>query len=375
MSQTTDFIAKITEKLRHDRELRLDISHELQTHLDEAIDEYKASNYDDEAAITQAIKDMGDADELADDLWQSNRSRMKLRAWCWWIARLSLLPACVVATIVLIITGIATVGGVQPNPEEKPSQPMSPLHAWLENRMLDQMSPAQRLIAFGDPQGKDLAARWKPLRDAYPNEPLYQLNYLRALCLYGSKKTDQRQALIQQAIDRGRELDPDNGIYDLLAMSMFLPRVEQEDDLSRSYELPGRDREKLEKHYPQQFKEPVDIEQIRATITQLQKAVDHPYISLHSLDMLRHRMAQMPPSRSMREYFKRVMIALGTQMPNGGYRNLNRFVCAAALQQAKAGHVDEALAWLDLQDQYTLVTSCHEVRFVPLNSRYALLQQ
>ena len=162
MSQTTDFIAKITEKLRHDRELRLDISHELQTHLDEAIDEYKASNYDDEAAITQAIKDMGDADELADDLWQSNRSRMKLRAWCWWIARLSLLPACVVATIVLIITGIATVGGVQPNPEEKPSQPMSPLHAWLENRMLDQMSPAQRLIAFGDPQGKGLAARWKP---------------------------------------------------------------------------------------------------------------------------------------------------------------------------------------------------------------------
>ena len=363
MSQTTDFIAKITEKLRHDRELRLDISHELQTHLDEAIDEYKASDYDEEAAITQAIKDMGDAEELADDLWQSNRFRMKLRAWCWWIARLSLWPACVLVTFGFIITGLSHVGMLQHSGEygEVPDTGrFNPIHLTsklIEEHMRSRMSPAQRLIAFGDEKASDQIQCWKALRDAFPDEPLYQLKYIGTLINTANNEKKPENKLVLDELQRGRKLDPDNGVYDLIEASLLIRDVKFVEDAKQSLVFPALRNKPTsdpnEPHHPYCFESPQSLDEMKQAISLLERAVYHPYITLHMMDMQRLRMAQLPAARSMQEYFIRVTRVQGVYLPPlANSRRLARYIGAAALQQAYKGDGKSAIQWLELSDHW-----------------------
>ncbi len=351
MSKTTDFIERITEKLKHDRELRLDISHELQTHLDEAVEEYQASDYSDDDAIEAAIKDMGDAEELTDDLWQANKSRMKLRAWCWIVARMTLMPICLAMILAFILSGLATLGLMKGQSEDAFSQGHSSIQAWVENAVLKQMSDQQRLIVMGDMNARTLAERWKPLCDAYPDEPLYQLNYIRALCLYGSKRPQGWDDQFLKALKRGRKLDPDNGIYDVLEVSMFLPKFEYEDTHYAGLEYYERCGKNLIVRYPLRIKENCDLQMIGNVVKSLEKATDHSEISIHHVDIVAKRLSQLPDPKTMREYFFRVSLAVGTSQMTGGLRNLNLMICAGAVEQARQGNVDEALRWLDVMER------------------------
>lgn len=360
MSKTSDFIAKITEKLCHDRELQLDVTHELQTHLDEAIAEYKSSEYSEEDAIAAAIKDMGDAEELAEDLWQSNRSRMKFRAWCWWIARLTLWPMSVLVTLAFIISGIATNGMMQEWGAVGPNIFVhGPAGARINDYMLKfmrtGMTEDQKLIAFGDESvSVHQAKRWKVLVDRWPDEPLYQINYLVQLIdSQPCEIKDGKREEIIAALNRGRQLEPNNGMYDLIAGCLLLPQVKYDDDPLISVDMPGSKAGtgKLSSYSPQLFQESQDDNVVREMTHYLHEAIRHDYITLHHFDMLRHRMAQLPPPRSMREYFWRIQTASSILLPNLGWsRMFERYICTSAINQAKGGNVDLALQWLDMLD-------------------------
>lgn len=364
MSKTTEFIEKITQKLHHDRELRLDISHELQTHLDEAIEEYKASDYSQEDAATQAIKDMGDPDELAEDLWQANRLRMKLRAWCWWIARLSLWPVCVLAIMWFVLSSASSSGVLHDVDqmalnETKASFPLEKWAGrWKESQLRSRMTPEQRLIAFGDERQQDRIQQWKALRDAYPDQPLYQLHYILQLLPKWNGKAKQFPFIediqtMNQELDRGQQLDPDNGVYDLIKAMTLLPTVDYERDQSISYSSPMREDIDEERSHPNMFKQQQDPALIEQIMMSLSKAMDHRYIASHDLDMLRHRMEQLPPAHTMREYIFRIQNAIGINLPLlTQSRKLARYVSAAAMERAKQGNKELAVQWLDILDHW-----------------------
>ncbi|MFG0249332.1 MAG: permease prefix domain 1-containing protein [Phycisphaeraceae bacterium JB051] len=358
MSKTNDFIETITEKLKHDRELRLDISHELQTHLDEAVEEYKASDYSDDDAIEAAIKDMGDAEQLTDDLWQANKSRMKLRAWCWWIARLTLWPASVLVTLAFFLSGLASNGMFQDWGAAGPNLIMYGENGTKVNRYLLQfmrsgMTEEQKLIAFGDESKMDdPVKRWEVLVDRWPEEPLYQAHYVAQMMVNGLREIpDQKRDELKGALRRGKELEPRNGMYDLVDACLNLPIVKFEDDTTLEASMPNNKTGELEPYHPMRFSESQDEATIALAVEQLQEVIKHDYITMHHLDMLRHRMAQLPPPRSMREYYWRVQTASSILLPGlGPIRQFDRFVCVAAMDQARMGNVKTALQWMDMLD-------------------------
>lgn len=365
MSAIKNYVDQITQKLRHDRELQLDIAHELQTHLDEAVEEYKASEYEEDQAIEQAIRDMGDADELAEDIWQSNRFRMKLRAWCWWIARLTLWPTCVMVTLAFLISGVGYTGVLrsakyrtQAMPMESPQNLAEYSQQLFENQMRSKMTATQRLIAFGDEQARNKIKRWKALRDTFPDEPLYQMKYILTI-FSGSGKNpakkdwDVEPEQLLSEFQRGAKLDPENGIYDLLHALISLPEVKYHDDKTISIQTPSVKDGSLETDYPYVFEKPQDLQKIQKIVSLLRDAVGHEYICAHEWDVLRHRMEQLPQARSIREYMFRVTSSFDTNLPMLRLnRKLSRYVGAAAIQHAKNDEVDEALVWLGLLDRW-----------------------
>jgi hypothetical protein len=367
MSKTNDFIERITDKLKHDRELRLDISHELQTHLDEAVEEYKASDYSDEDAIEAAIKDMGDAEELTDDLWQANKFRIKLRAWCWWIARLTLWPASVVLVLVFIILNsmvprvlMGTYDLVEIERDQNGYNIRALASRYYRYRLMSQMSEDQKLIAFGKMDADNPVDRWKPLRDKFPDVPLYQLNYIQALfpsngCGTNERKFDRQT--VQTELIRGRELDPGNGIYDIYQAYAIMPEYNLKVDESRGFQVNNYGCDSKANHMkwirPCRFHEPMSDTLKQQLLDCLDNALKHTYITDANFDFLKHRMNQLPPATTLQDYSIRMHEATRMRLSNlGRVRTLHRYYGVMALEYAEAGQADKAFELLGKIDQW-----------------------
>lgn len=362
MSDFYDITQRATRRLARDRELRREVAAELESHLQASAAEFRAADYDDEAAAAEAAKAFGDPDEVADALWNANRFRLRLRAWAWWAARLTLLPTCVAAVVWFVISGVA-----YPMQMKNISGGWSSEPTWMEMRVRSRMTDEQRLIYFGDEAADNPVAARKALRDAYPDEPLYQLNYLTTLLsFYEPYEEYDMRATWQQAIDaalvvneadRGEALDPDNGIYDLIrATTLTEPWFSIEEDKTLSFErLDGRGEvgsEARVKATINVFQGDIDESKLTQALTALQLAAEKPYLTTHSMDMLRHRLEQLPPPRSMQEYLMRIGGEIGTLMPTLGHRRkLARLVSAEAIRRARAGDRDRALELLDTLDR------------------------
>ena len=347
---------RATARLRRDRELRLEVAHELRTHLDAAAAEYRTAGYDDPAARAAAAHAFGDPDTLADDLWQAHRRRLRLRAWAWWTVRLTLLPVCLLALGGFVFSGLTYVTQYQ-NVEAFQDDDDN----WIKRRVEARMTAEQRLIYFGDQSADNPVARWEAVRDRYPDEPLYQLQLLRTLLTYHdypdgveSQEPWQQRISVDRILNeaaRGRQLDPDNGIYDLIDAAYLFPLslpLEPDPALGFSYETPvetGDDNGRAT-FEPYVFVEPVDEAAMDRLVRVVERAAAKPYISMHAVDLVRHRLAQLPPPRSLAEYMVRVASEVGTLLPHlGHHRAIARLLCAEAVRQAQLGAAgDEAAA-------------------------------
>ena len=86
MTAFDDVVDRLTERLRIDPELRLEVGQELRTHLEDSAAEFRQAGCGDEEAARQAVERLGDEAELANALWQANRRRLRSRAVARWIA-------------------------------------------------------------------------------------------------------------------------------------------------------------------------------------------------------------------------------------------------------------------------------------------------
>lgn len=264
MSDFRELTDRATTKLRRDRDLRLEVTRELETHLEASAAEFRAADYSEEDAQAAAVKAFGDPDTMANDLWDANRYRLKIRVWAWWVARLTLLPTCVIAALLFIVSGLTATtrlnevtSGVGPHQEG--------LLAWQEQRLKSKMTAEQRLIYFGDESADDPIDRWRAVRDAHPAEVLDQLELISIMLSrlpeapkldpwppndpegYGGPyfpPTDDdlaqhaaaqtlhgqaKEALLAE-LERGAAMDPDNGIYALLTAGLALHGFEFDDE-------------------------------------------------------------------------------------------------------------------------------------------------
>jgi hypothetical protein len=146
---------RLTLRLRIDPELRMDVSHELRTHLEDAAAEFRGAGQGEEEAAASAVKALGEERELGEMLWQANRRRIRFRQAAKWAARVTLLPGALAVVVLLLTTFlpmsavVAVFGGF--NFGER-----VPFARVLNTSGLN---ADQKLILFGDPKAKNQAER------------------------------------------------------------------------------------------------------------------------------------------------------------------------------------------------------------------------
>ncbi len=366
MSHFQDVVQQATARLKRDRELRLEVSRELENHLEDAFAEFRSAEYSEEEAVEAARKAFGPPQDVAEKLWEANRFRLKWRAWAWWVARLTLIPACLLAVGVFVVSGVSAVSMTSSVTDVgvAGATPSSGIRGWLASRQKQQMTESQRLIFYGDESADNVTDRWRALRDARPDEVLFQL-HLVAHMLF-EKWTDpkgiafsewqQQLRPLREELARGEEMDPRNGIYALINAGLWATTIDMYPDdpalrtdpavvMTLDRDGQGQERSAQEiMHFPKEAPRAA----IESVISGLAQAADRPYLSMHVADRIARRLDQLPPPDSLQAYVRRMSDEWGTLLPSlGPSRQVARVACAEALRRAAAGDRAGAIAVLD----------------------------
>jgi hypothetical protein len=210
---------RVTDRLRVDDELRLEVAHELQTHLEESAAELRAAGRSDDDAVAEASRALGSEDELAEQLWQANRRRVRRRKVARWTLGATLVPAAAAIAIVttwhtllsvMLLVAMASHG----------TAPDSGLIGYAgrmaEARVLAKVPPADRALAVNDGDIDQRAVRARQILDRSPNDPA-------AFAQYASMEMARQEAspspanldALLDVLHKGAALDPDNALYPL----------------------------------------------------------------------------------------------------------------------------------------------------------------
>jgi len=375
MTEFQELIEQATKRLKRDRELRLEVSRELESHLEAAAAEYHEGDYTDEETQTAAIKDFGDPNTIADRLWEANRFRLKLRAWAWWAARVTLLPACILALGVFVLSGwsTATMANQLISSGELMLSNDNTLGRWFVSRQKAEMSTEQQLIFYGDESAPDVISRWQAVRDAHPEEVLHQIHLISHMLSELGNTTQQAEqsdwpnkaAAVRQELKRASQLDPRNGMYALIDAGLSaipidlgslkspigLESFEQETQPEPAVVMTLTRNSNDDTRVPTEIlRLPKDHDRaaVERVLTGLSEAANQPYLSMHAIDRVGHRLAQLPSPNSIQDYLIRVADEINTLLPElSPTQKVARIACAEALQRAETGDAEGAIAVLD----------------------------
>ena len=356
-----ELVDRCTARFKRDRELRMELANELESHLTASAAEYEAADYSEDDALNAAEKAFGDPDAVAEGLWEANRFRLSLRAWGWWAARLTLLPACVLATWLLVIPGLSPPSGAAGL--ESASGLGTARSRSVEARMKSEMTPSQQLIFYGDESADNAVDRRRAVRDAYPDDARYQLELIATMLSDLPERPEgqpelyaARRAALVQELERGAAMDPDNGVYAIIRSALALDAGALLDDAPAAgvvvsvLDRKGTNGERVDSEVSR-LKPDADPAVVAEGLRWLEVASGKPYVSMHVSDRVRDRLAQLPPARSMSEYVMRVGADINTLLPTlGRARDVARVAVAEGLRRAEAGDIDGAILLLDEVD-------------------------
>ncbi len=342
---------RLTHRLRMDPDLRRDVAEELQSHLEASAAEHVEAGEPPERADELASRALGDERSLAEQLWRANRGRIRLRFWLRWTARVTLVPAAVFAVLLVPVShwwqssqsrslqDLMHWQVLHLQVEAEPTRPAAPQPGELEaHPLLRGLDDAERRLLFGDPYAASAAESARAMVQAHPDDPAvyahYALTTLRSLP--GNWDTDPSPAdALLPLVERGREIDPGNGLYDLIAARLPVHRGAQLDFRDASDpELLVRDHHEMEQ------------------AARLFAQAGEKRITTRTAQLVRRQLALLPPARSPEEYLLRqsaFAASAGTSlMPHLAHtRSTARHLAAYAMLLHEQGESERALQLLD----------------------------
>ncbi len=362
MSPFDQLTQRITQRLKIDRELRCQVAAELRHHLEDSAAAFRQGGDSQEQAQANAIKALGDEAEVADGLWRANRGRIRLRAAAWWVARLTLLPLAIVLMLGFMGRGLLTSARIQvlrAGGSEVPAD--LGLVSWLAARearaLRNSLTDDQRLIVFGDESAGDPVAAQRAIWERFPDQPMYYANYLRTLLTHdpalnqGKEPFDVpaiRAALLE--VDRGRQIDPNNAIYDVIHAALILKyAVELEEDESLSYEIPlGDGRTSVDHPSRLVIKDQAAFDQAMDAFV---RSASKPYVRTYTIEMEMKRQALLPRPQTLQGQLQMTARLATVLWPTLSYQRLPALSAGAhALALARDGRGTEAHALIDAVD-------------------------
>ena len=348
MKSKQQWISHATDALSVDPELKLDVSRELETHLEDSMAELQAGGMDPQAAEDQAIKSLGDPQGLSDQLWQANRRRVRLRGWIRWAARIALIPGAIMVLFWLVTAW------------------HDPTASW--GYLNPPVNEEARFILNGHPQATTPLERSKSIADRWPENPLYAGNYASHCIPEGETQddTDQRQVALD-ALERAETMNPDNAFYPLMRASLILNASAEyldEDDCECDEEEEEEEEEEFSDNPVTTITDP---EQFAHGLALFQQALAKPSYAFPGDQMFALRRRLLPPRDGYLDLLRLAGMAAAQDYRTGGYyRQTCRLILGYALAQAQAGNQTQARFWLGQVDRYASMVGAHSESVIDL---------
>lgn len=230
MTKIDEMVEVATEGLDLDGELRLDVKAELRCHLEDAIDSYSADGKSHEESTSLALKDFGDAPEIAKQLTEANSHRMRFNNLVGILLRRLAVPTAVIMAV-LISAGLFVrynriVSTYDRLSDMPPALPMGARWHWQQSCVLPYATPIERLPAeqaflfTGDTTRGSRSSQQRAIWEKDPEDKVYFANYVSEFLADEPSWTPER---IEQIVETAGRLDPNNSRYDYLRAS-FLAR-------------------------------------------------------------------------------------------------------------------------------------------------------
>ena len=352
-----------TRRLRDDPELRMDIAHELRTHIEDRIEAAKAAGEGEQNSIVTALKAFGDPETVGEEIWKANRGRMRLRAWVKWGARVTLVPAVLVMALVLlyfaVITGVGCLVIANQLGESSALYAdflrSDAMRQWVqrsaERPFKSGITEREKLVYQGGPGVKTWLDKARRIVETDPTNPVYYGRYaiwwIHDMAHLIKEQGEERALKETLAmLDRGEQLEPDNAFYNYMKAAMLLERgATWELDESRSYTVTVRGRQRIRHPDKLILKDRRLVEQ---AVRELLKGTRKSTYDSHVMDFALLRQGLLQEPDSLVQELGRIQDMAGQVLPDlSRFRDMIRGAEAYAGFLAEEGRQEEALAILE----------------------------
>ncbi len=292
-----EFIGEMTSSLEADEELQLDVSQELHSHYEESVAHFKSEGKSDDESHELALKAFGDPKQVAEDLADSNKNRMKSRALIGLFLKRILTPTSLILTIFIgfhygqRFNHLLAFGSMQSNPSFE--------------KIISSLPESSRFLLYGDTSRPRRSAQQRAIWEKDQENKVYFANYARLLLLdFNNKSLKISYDELEKEFRLGESIDPDNSFYNyLLAAVLF----DEGSDIKTT-----RNKKKNTSQTKFIIK---DQSHLNAAIEELKKARKKPLYRRYHDDLLKERLTFFPESQKLEHDISKFFFTSSTLLP------------------------------------------------------------
>ncbi|HEX2949622.1 MAG TPA: permease prefix domain 1-containing protein [Armatimonadota bacterium] len=337
----SQLITDATSGLKDDPELRLDVATELTSHLEETARHFADEGMNDAESTEQAMKTFGSPLEVAGELLEANKHRMRLRALARLVLRAVVVPVAVLIALYIGYGGLTRFIGrdsfMAPIPKFAESSDIPCiLVPWQINEIVLPQVPV--IGSAGVQQRRTMAkylAQGFPWQDADHFYQLWQQHantqdgriYFANYAVLKWQTTAKRVSVARA----GQRIEPQNALYYYQMAEEYLRQgMRTKEDNITAIKHPGEDT----------LEDPAAFEK---GLSVFHTAMTRPYLKTYHTETLRRELASLPPPRYTEDYIYREVLTASVMLPElAMYRDLGRRVCGSARLLIAQGRVGEA---------------------------------
>ncbi len=328
--------------LKGDQELYLDVKQELRSHLEEKAEKFAHDGHPEDESADLAKKSFGSPLDVAADLLNANKRRMKLRA----LFRLAFGALIVpVAILLALYLGYGRFARLQAT--------LAPIIRDINFLDYGNWSPMHTLPFLGidesrDRYGEDLLYhleypmsypdRIREYWEAHRQEPDSRIYYAYYALFY--KNEDERVYLGTMRL--GEQIEPQNALYNVLLAEWYLKRgMYERGEGPHGYDESQKDRLANQRLF--------DL-----GIAELRKAIEKPCLRSYQEELLRKKLGTLPRPLLSEDYAAMFSMTVRERFPHlPRYRNLARRIPGSARILMSQGKSAEAEAVMDMWKPYS----------------------
>jgi hypothetical protein len=306
MDRADEFVEAVTRRLRTDRELHLDVAHEVRAHLEDAAAEARAQGRSEGDALEAALRAFGDPEQVAEQLYEANRRRMRLHALGKWTNRLVLVPAALALALLLGSLALSTwrslFGGppsmADAEPLPAPRAGLTADEQFIHEHLTNRLADAEQLVA------------------RFPDDPVLYAHYVVLLSgrfytadpqSVSHPATDEQVQGWFAALDRGKEVEPDNALYEYLKAALLMMRSSDlEPRAGLTVEYPDPNAEGGVSEWQGGRIVIRDARVFERAMAEVEQGMARPYLTGHTADFVRLAEGLWRPARTLSDWQQRV---------------------------------------------------------------------